>query len=382
MPGMSGMDQASLPSPAEVAAFYRDVVVLGLAAALFLGLWLLTAGADSAASEAPRDPPGASVLRLGLGGLWLLDGLLQLQVEFINHFAGGVLLPLLQGQPPPVGFLVRFGVALWSLNPVGWNAGAAVLQMTIGIALLVGRSLTSLGLWLSVGWGLVVWVFGEGLGGIFAGGSLFTGAPGSALLYVIAALALLRSKALGAAPSRELTRLLAGTWALGLVLQLWPASEYWHPGTFSGYLTAMAAMPQPELLARAILAWAEVLSRHPAVWNAALCLLWAVLAAGWTFRPWSRWLWGTTAVAVVGVWVLGEDFGVLGGMGTDPNTGAVLLLFLVSLMLSRTTKAKTQQLGLLLDSGRPVDRPVTSLKPTAEPPLVEPSADDGPPPGR
>jgi hypothetical protein len=378
MPGMSGMDQASLPSPAEIAAFYHDVVVLGLAAALFLGLWLLAAGSDSAPSEVP----GSFLLRFGLGGLWLLDGVLQLQGSFINHFAGGVLLPLLQGQPPAIAALVRFGVTLWSVNPVGWNAGAAVLQMAIGVALLAGRSLTSLGLWLSVGWGLVVWVFGEGLGGIFAGGSLFTGAPGSALLYVIAALALLRSKASGAAPSRQLTRLFAGTWALGLVLQLWPPSGYWQPGTFSGYLTAMSAMPQPAFLAQAILGWARILSGHPALWNTALCLLWAVLAAGWALRPRSRWLWGATALAVLGVWVLGEDFGVLGGMGTDPNTGAVLLLFLAVLIHSGEGRAKTLRTTEHLDSGRPFDRPATSLKPTAEPPLLGASADDAPPPSR
>lgn len=46
-----------------------------------------------------------------------------------------------------------------------------------------------LGIWLSVIWGVVVWVAGEGLGAIFVGGGWLSGSPGSVIRYVARAMA-------------------------------------------------------------------------------------------------------------------------------------------------------------------------------------------------
>ena len=63
------------------------------------------------------------------------------------------------------------------------------IQIGLGIWLLAAPrgTLSRLAGLASVGWGLIVWVFGESFGGIFAPGlTWLTGAPGSVLVYVVA----------------------------------------------------------------------------------------------------------------------------------------------------------------------------------------------------
>ena len=72
----------------------------------------------------------------------------------------------------------------------GYAAAAAVwIQIGIGVWLLTaarGRW-SRLGGLASVGWGLIIWVFGEAFAGIFAPGLTWLfGAPGAALLYCVA----------------------------------------------------------------------------------------------------------------------------------------------------------------------------------------------------
>jgi hypothetical protein len=62
--------------------------------------------------------------------------------------------------------------------------------MAIGLALLHPRCYR-LGLALSVMWGLAVWCFGQGLGGLLTGtASPLTGAPGAAVIYLLVSLIL------------------------------------------------------------------------------------------------------------------------------------------------------------------------------------------------
>ena len=69
------------------------------------------------------------------------------------------------------------------------GASAVWIQVGIGIWLIVAARgpLSRLAGLVSVGWGLVVWVFGESFGGIFAPGLTWLfGAPGAALIYAVA----------------------------------------------------------------------------------------------------------------------------------------------------------------------------------------------------
>ena len=88
-----------------------------------------------------------------------------------------------------VQHLVNWAGTSWSYHPMQAGAAAVWIQVGIGIWLLAAPR----GAWsrlaglASVGWGLVVWVFGESFGGIFAPGLTWLfGAPGAVLLYCVA----------------------------------------------------------------------------------------------------------------------------------------------------------------------------------------------------
>ena len=77
----------------------------------------------------------------------------------------------------------------WSYHPMQAGAAAVWIQIGIGVWLLAaprGRWSALAGL-VSVGWALVVWVFGESFGGVFAPGLTWLfGAPGAVLIYAVA----------------------------------------------------------------------------------------------------------------------------------------------------------------------------------------------------
>ena len=164
-----------------------------------------------------------------LGGFWLLDGILQLQpAMFTNAFINTVLAPNLQNQPSIIESIVAFGIRLFSTNIFWWNLASALLQLLIGIILIFPfqEKVQRFGLWLSVAWAFVIWIFGEGVGNIFTGSATFyTGAPGSALLYLILALCLTYS-------FHKRLPLIAGViFSLGAVLNLMPM--FWQPTMLS-----------------------------------------------------------------------------------------------------------------------------------------------------
>ena len=69
------------------------------------------------------------------------------------------------------------------------GASAVWIQVGIGIWLLAAPRgpLSRLAGLVSVGWGFVVWAFGESFGGIFAPGLTWLfGAPGAVLIYMVA----------------------------------------------------------------------------------------------------------------------------------------------------------------------------------------------------
>jgi len=131
-------------------------------------------------------------VQIALGILWLLDGVLQLQHQmFTSAFVSQVIRPTESGQPTFVTGPINFGVHIFLLHPAIFNGLFALTQIAIGTLILWRKTLRQ-GLILSVLWGLIVWIFGEGYGGIFSGHTLLLmGAPGAALIYVLLSLAVL-----------------------------------------------------------------------------------------------------------------------------------------------------------------------------------------------
>ena len=349
--------------PVVVAAFRAALIHQGIVALLiFLLVSAVWAGARGRLAPLPgagkavggaaawgAEPAGRRLLRIGFGLLWIFDGLLQAQPAMAAGLPSQVIEPTAASSPPWVQHVVDWGAATWSYHPIQAGAAAVWIQVGIGIWLMAASE----GPWsrlaglASAGWGLVVWVFGESFGGIFAPGLTWLfGAPGAAGCYCAAgALVALperywRSPRLGRAMLAVLGVFFAGM----AVLQAWPGRGFWqgtergHPGTLAGITASMAQTAQPGFLAAWVRAFTSFDQAHGFAVN-----LFAVIvpaAAGLVLlaaRPLHdarpavlRVTLVFLAAACLADWVLIEDLGFFGGLGTDPNSMIPLLLLAVA----------------------------------------------------
>jgi cytochrome oxidase Cu insertion factor (SCO1/SenC/PrrC family) len=351
MPGMnSGLN---LSDPTVVAAFKAALVHQGLIALLIFALvglawitlraWLPAsaagAGAAPEATAAVAEPAWRRLLRIGFGLIWVFDGILQAQPKMAVGLPSQVIEPTAAASPGWVQRLVNVGGTTWSYHPMQAGAAAVWIQVGIGIWLLVAARgpLSRLAGLASVGWSLVVWVFGEAFGGIFAPGLTWLfGAPGAVLIYAVAgALIALPERAWH---TRRLGQLiLAGTGAflIGMaVLQAWPGRGFWQgishgqPGTLADMTSTMAQTPQPGFLSAWINAFTRFDEAHGFAVNlfvvVALAVTGAVFPSG-RLRLIRPVLIGFTVLCLAD-WVLIEDLGFLGGLGTDPNSMIPMVL--------------------------------------------------------
>jgi cytochrome oxidase Cu insertion factor (SCO1/SenC/PrrC family) len=364
MPGMnSGLDPSD---PTVVAAFHSALVhqaILALVIFAVLSLcWVAArdlcpvrlASVRLASLSLAREPAWRRVLRIGFGILWLFDGLLQAQPAMAVGMPSQVIEPTAASSPGWVQHLVNWGATTWSYHPVEAGAAAVWIQAGIGLWLLFAARgpLSRLAGLASVAWGLVVWVFGESFGGIFAPGlSWLTGAPGGVVFYCAAG-------ALLALPARawrspRLARLLAagtGLFLAGMaVLQAWPGRGFWQgtaggrPGSLTSMVADMAGTSQPGALAALVSRFGLVVTAHGFAVNlvAVACLsgLGAGLMAAGIAGPgrWAGVLRGLAAglgVLCLADWVLVQDLGFFGGVGTDPNSMIPMLLVGVAAVLA------------------------------------------------
>jgi cytochrome oxidase Cu insertion factor (SCO1/SenC/PrrC family) len=273
-----------------------------------------------------NEPAGRSVLRIGFGMLWLFDGILQIQSGMVAALPSQVIAPTAASSPRWVQHLVNDGGTVWSYHPVQAAAAAVWIQVGLGIWLLVATDgwWSRLGGLASVGWGLAVWVLGESFGGIFAPGlSWLTGAPGAVVIYVVAgALIALPDRAwAGARLGRLLLAGIGASWIGMAVLQAWPGRGYWdaHDGTLSAMSKTMSQTSQPHVLS-------SLISGFSGLNGFAVNLIAVVMLAllGGAFVSGNprllRIALPAAAVFCLADWVLVQDLGFLGGLGTDPNS--------------------------------------------------------------
>src|ERR1035441_9844171 len=199
MPGMHpGLNS---DDPALVAAFRSALLhQLGIVTPLLVLSVPARRGAKNrslASGSAPPPRPPADVseprarrlLRISFGILWIIDGVLQAQPQMAGGLVSRVIAPTAAASPHWVQRAVNFGGTVWTFHPVQAAASAVWIQAGLGLWLIAaetgwGSRLAGLA---SAAWGLIVWVFGEAFGGIFAPGlSWLSGAPGAVLIYVVA----------------------------------------------------------------------------------------------------------------------------------------------------------------------------------------------------
>jgi cytochrome oxidase Cu insertion factor (SCO1/SenC/PrrC family) len=349
MPGMnSGLNDNN---PVLVAAFraallHQGLIVLLIFAALAVAWvsareWLRP---GKAAGPASAEPAWRQLLRIGFGAIWIIDGLLQAQPAMPAGLPSQVIEPTAASSPGWVQHIVNWAGTAWSYHPI--QAGAAVVWIQVGIGVWLitaarGRWSRLAGL-SSVAWGLVVWVFGESFGGIFAPGLTWLfGAPGAVLFYCAAGI-------LVALPERDWhTRRVgqgilaaAGVFFVGMaVLQAWPGRGFWQgtrhggPGTLTGMVRSMASTPQPALIAGWVRGFASFTATNGFAVNLFAVIALAAAGAGLVTVAAGRgpaWLGRVTLIATIALcladWVLIEDFGFFGGLGTDPNSMIPIIL--------------------------------------------------------
>jgi cytochrome oxidase Cu insertion factor (SCO1/SenC/PrrC family) len=346
MPGMtSGLDAAN---PALVAAFRSALLhQLAFVTAIFVVLAIAYRVARGLQAAEPRPEPATApateprarrLLRLAFGILWIFDAILQAQPKMAGGLPSQVIEPVAAASPGWVQAVANFGGTVWSYHPVQAAAASVWIQGGLGLWLLVsakGRSSRLAGL-ASVVWGLVVWVFGEAFGGIFAPGlTWLSGAPGAVVLYVVAG-ALIALPARAWAGRRLGRLLLAGIglfWVGMAVLQAWPGRDFWQggdSGMLTGMVSAMAQVSQPHAQSAMLSSFASFTSAHGFAVNLfAVFALGALGAAFVSGRPQILRVAAPAAtVFCLAVWALVQDLGFPGGLGTDPNSMIPWLLLL------------------------------------------------------
>ena len=362
MPGMnSGLN---VDDPTVVAAFrsallHQAIIALAIFAVLSV-VWVSVrerhgagaAGAERAARR-PAEPAAHRVLRIGFGLLWLLDGLLQAQPGMAAGLPSQVIEPAAAGSPVWVQHLINWAGTAWSYHPIQAGAAAVWIQVGIGLWLLAaprGISGRLAGL-ASMGWGLIVWVFGEAFGGILAPGlTWLAGAPGAALVYVVAGglLALpdrsWRTPRLGRAVLAGLGLFLTGM----AVLQAWPGRGFWQgsqngqPGSLTGMIQSMTQTSQPRFLYDLVSGFGSIVRGNGFAVN--LVAVIALATIGVAFLTGRRAVIRPALAAFVLLcladWVLVEDFGFLGGLGTDPNSMIPMALLAAGGWLALTRAAE------------------------------------------
>jgi len=350
--------------PTLVAAFRSALLHQGAIALLMLVfLWLLWAtartwrpaaspGTGGTTAGEPAETRARWLLRTGFGVLWIFDGILQAQPKMAGGLATQVMEPIAASSPGWVQHLVNWGGTAWSYHPIQAGAASVWIQVGIGTWLIVAVR----GPWsrlagaASVIWGLIVWVFGESFGGIFAPGlSWLTGAPGAVLIYVVAGalIALPEGAWRVPRPGRLLLAGLGVFFAAMAVLQAWPGRGFWpgsaggKPGTLSRMVTEMAGTPQPHFLSSLLSGFASFATRYGFAVNLVVVIALAAMGAAFlSGRPrvvrYAMWF---GIVFCLAGWVLVQDFGFLGGLGTDPNSMIPLIVLFSAGYLALTPAA-------------------------------------------
>jgi hypothetical protein len=288
-------------------------------------------------TQAPLTLGAQRKLQIALGVIWLIDGLLQLQPFMWGRaFVTQIIVPSETGQPGFVAAPIRLIAHLIEPRVALFNLFAVAIQVLIGIGLIY-RPTVKAALLTSFAWALGVWWIGEGLGGLFTGtASPLTGAPGAALLYVLAGLIAwpqARGQTGKAAPGGLIGEGGARTawgllWVVSAALWLLPANRadtavhdaiadapsgaQW----LSGIHSTVAAATAGHGLALAI---------------GAASLSAAIGAAVLLARCAKSALALSTAIALVYL-VIGQGIGgVFTGSGTDPGTGPLIILLAISI---------------------------------------------------
>ena len=334
MPGMGGLHY-SYTNPLVTNAFTHSVFVtsmlwiIGIAFVVMVGAVatrrVLLFNLSAAGLAEPRN---RTYLRMAFGAIWLFDGILQFQASMPLGLANSVVAPASAGTPGWLHHLMLDGITIWNSHPLALADGTAWIQVGIGVLLLasngaVGRAAAAL----SVGWASMIWLLGNGAGGVFQSSSnILFGWPGATFFYVVVGIWLAaRPTNFPQRFSRVTLRLMSVLLALALVVQALPSRGFWHGGNTNA-LTVMAKSmvltPQPHWLAWIVTKVGVLAGTLGGGFNLIVIFWLAASAGGLWFAYERRWTWPvwTLVIGAVIFWVGAQDAAIFGGLATDLNS--------------------------------------------------------------
>jgi hypothetical protein len=212
-----------------------------------------------------------------------------------------------------------------------WNALYATIQLVIAIGLF-WRPAVRWALGISIVWGIAVWWFAEGFGGIFSGSSPFMGEPGAVILYVLLAVliwprpadndnrSVALSSPLGRFVPETLWVVLWGSFAYFLLLAANRGPQDLHD------LVAGMASGEPGWIRSMDSGIATLLNHHGAEVSVVLAVLGVAIAIAIFIPSIVRPALLVALIFSLAVWLV-QDFGaILTSQGTDVNSGPLIAL--------------------------------------------------------
>lgn len=334
MPGMSPKS-IDLTNSLVVSLFRHSLFVTGVLwltglAVVFMLIVALTRVIlrFNLSDEGLDEPRARTYLRWGFGTIWLVDGILQFQASMPLGLANNVVAPVTANTPSWLHALMEHGIFVWNSHPIALAVGVAWLQVGIGLILLVsnGRTGRIVG-GISAVWAALIWLIGNGAGGIFVTGASFLfGWPGATLFYVVAgAWLFVKPETFRRLYSTLTLRLLAVILVLATFLQSLPSNEFWHGGNTNALTTMttfMTSVAQPHWLTWFVRHIGSLAASMGGGFNLVVIFWLVTCAVGLWMSVQRRWSWpvGTLAVGCVFFWLVSEDTALFGGLATDVNS--------------------------------------------------------------
>ena len=292
------------------------------------------------------------LLWVGLAVLWSMAALLKLQPGmFTPAFFVNVMGPVtVDDQPPWLDHLLAAFDRLWVHHIVAGDLLLFAVEALTAILIWSGPDRRSgrWGLWLSLGWGLLVWALGEGFGGLFTGDASVAGElPGSALLYAaLGALLLVPEERWREGRMAEKLRTALGLfWVLAALWQALPA--FWNGPTLGEVFGDLSMNGhQVPLLAMVTNAMLVASLRSTSLVNGILIVAMALqgfmLLTGRAGTAWAI----LTGLWLAFSWVVVTGLGGLGtGTATDPGTAFPLALMAAAVWVGSGARAPSRKLS-------------------------------------
>ncbi len=332
---MGNPAQFTLTNSLVVALFRHSIYVSSVSWFIALGLVLLLGAVllgkvntFNLSTAGLNEPRNRSYLRIAFGAIWVIDGILQFQVSMPLGLANNVVAPMTAGTPHWLHVLMNDGIGIWNNHPIALAVGTAWIQIGIGILLIVSNStLGRFAAGLSAGWAAMIWLIGNGAGGIFqSSGSILFGWPGATLFYVVAGVWLaLSPRVFPERFSRYTLRGMSVIVGIGAVLQLLPAKGFWHGGNanaLAAMTQGMTVTPQPHVLASIVRGAGDIAGNMGGGFNILIVLWLLVSAVGLWMASDRQWRWPvwTFVLGCVVFWFVAEDAAIFGGLATDLNS--------------------------------------------------------------